>query len=363
MEITVDGIIKILLKRWKFLLISILIFAIVGIMISVIIPKRYRSETVFYLLNSSSKSALSLDNLFGGSMGDMSGITSSDISGIYIDNLLKTRFVMDEIIQRTNLMERKKLKHKYLAYEWLNAHLSLNELKDGTNILTLYDNDRKFPVEILNQYISVIDSFYRDGEIFSARNYRKYLEQRETELYAKMMKSMGSLEKFKSEYKTMNPEMEYQALWEGIIIPLKQDLAGKYIEKERTAKIYNDNGQSAQLDKEYNLSNDILNSLFTDKSNLASSPLDSMPKKMKEYVLLKLNSDIDLALYSYIKTELQKSEMKEKKDVPSVYVIDKPVEPEIYYFPKKKDGAILGFFFGLIAMTAYVVIKDKKNIS
>ena len=93
-------------------------------------------------------------------------------------------------------MEKKRFKKKFIAYNWLKENITVNPLKDGLILLNSVDNDPEFATLLVNSYLEVIDSFYKQNEIFIARNYRKYLECREKELYVIMNAYLDSLKSF-----------------------------------------------------------------------------------------------------------------------------------------------------------------------
>lgn len=354
MNFTYGQIYESLKKNLRFIAVITAICAILGLLLAFVIPKKYKSSGSFYIVNSSMSTGST--DLLKGLISD-GGFSESRI---YIENLIQTRFIMDNIMEKTALMEKRKIGKKFLAYEWLKENVAVSPLKDGMILINVIDNDPEFATLIVNAYLDVIDSFYKQSEVFLARNYRKYLEQRERELFTAMNSYFDSLKSFQKRENLVYPELEYEAYYTNIIMPLKQELTNQLINKEKSLMISNDKSSSDQYEREYKITESVIESLYSG-GGANRTPLSKLPSKIKEYATLKIQSDIAVALYSTVKAELEKAVMNEKNNVPSIFIIDKGVVPETHYFPKKRDGLLLGFFIGIILSSGYSLYREDRK--
>jgi len=359
MEFTFEQFLNTIIKKhYKFIILVTLICLTAGILLTFVLPKRYKSTGAFYIVSSSSNLGVGSD---GSLLQGLSGLISTQSNKIYVENIIETRFVKDVVLEKTGLLERKKFKKRLFAYDWLTEHISVNPLRDGMIIISGYDEKPEYARELVFTYLSVIDSFYKESEIFFARNYRKFLEGREKELYASMQTSMQKMRDYQKKEKILFPELEYEAIYTSVIVPIKQELASKLIEKEKALKIYNNKSESEIANEDINITSLILDNMYNDKNALMNSSLASLPDKLREYFFLKLESDISMELYSMIKSELEKSILNEKNNVPSIYIIDHADLPEMPYFPRKRDGAIVGIFLGFMFSMIYLMIKENAG--
>jgi len=123
-----------------------------------------------------------------------------------------------------------------------------------------------------------------------------------------------------------------------------------------------DNKSESEIaNEDINITSLILDNMYNDKNALMNSSLASLPDKLREYFFLKLESEISMELYSMIKSELEKSILNEKNNVPSIYIIDQADLPEMPYFPRKRDGAIVGIFLGFMFSMIYLMIKENAG--
>ncbi|MGE3062371.1 MAG: hypothetical protein AB7T10_01900 [bacterium] len=354
MNFTYGQIYDSLKRNIRFIALITAICVVLGLLLSFVIPKKYKSSGSFYIVNSSMSS---------GGADILKGLISDggfSETRIYIENLIQTRFIMDNIIEKTSLMEKKNIGKRFMAYEWLKANVTVSPLKDGMILINAIDNDPEFATHIVNSYLDVIDSFYKQSEVFLARNYRKYLELRERELFIAMNSYLDSLKAFQKRENLVYPEIEYQAYYTNIIMPLKQELTNQLINKEKSLMVANDKVSSEQFEREYRITESVIESLY-EGSGSGRTSLTKLPAKIKEYAALKIQSDISISLYSTVKAELEKAVMNEKNNVPSIFIIDEGVIPETHFFPKKRDGLILGFLIGLILSSGYTLYREDKK--
>jgi len=352
---TYEQIYQSLKKNIKIIIIITLICGILGLLLTLVLPKKYKSSGSFYIVNPSTGMGKT-DLLEGLILGY--GMTESKI---HIENLIQTRFIMDHILKKTSLMEKKRFKKKFIAYNWLKENITVNPLKDGLILLNSVDNDPEFATLLVNSYLEVIDSFYKQSEVFLARNYRKYLEYREKELYIIMNSYLDSLKSFQKRENLVYPEIEYESYYTNIMMPLKQELMNKLINKEKALLILNDKLTSEKYEREYKITESIIESLYNGTKGMNQTSLAKLPSKIKEYVALKIQSGISISLYTTVKTELEKSIMNEKNNVPSIFIIDNGIMPETFFFPQKRDGLILGIFIGLLFSLVYSIYRENKK--
>ena len=355
MNYTYEQIYQSMKRNIKLIVVITLISGICGLLLTFILPKKYQSSGSFYIVNSSTGTG-GADLLKGLISGY--GVTESKV---YIENLIQTRFIMDNIMEKTSLMEKKKFSKKFIAYDWLKGNITVSPLKDGLILLNSVDNDPEFATLLVNSYLEVIDSFYKQSEVFLARNYRKYLEQRERELYSVMNSYLDSLKAFQKRENLVYPEIEYEAYYTSIIMPLKQELTNQLINKEKAMLISNDKSSSEKYEREYKITEAVIESLYNSTSGKTQTSLAKLPSKIKEYVALQIQSEISISLYTTVKAELEKSIMNEKNNVPSIFIIDRGILPETHFFPKKRDGLLLGLFLGVLISLIYSIYKENKK--
>lgn len=347
---------KILKKRYKTASIIMASFIIAGFLLALFLPKRYVSTGIFYIVRNDSGFESPLQG-----MNILSSLSSMNQNQVEVYNLITTRFVKDNAADKTGLMEKIDAKKRYMAYQWLDEHISLNYFKDGTIVLACYDTDKEFAAEMVNTYLSIIDSFYTQSDIFIARNYRKYMEERVKDLGVKMEASAESLAAFQLKTGLLQPDKEAESFYSFIITPLIQDIVSKKLEIEKSRIIEGNTLKSSILQQDYNLTVDEFEKLTNTQSKFMKSPLSKMPENMKKFFFLKTNLEVASQLYAQSKLELENAYMNELKNVPSIHIIDRGIPAERYTFPRKRDGLLFGLIMGMLTTVIWILFVARKQ--
>ncbi len=353
MNLTVGKTIYLLMKYKKFITLFTVSLMIIGILMVYLLPKRYRAEASFYIINNSSDSSLNtMLSAFSPSLGRDLG-ASMQQSQISVFNLIGTRFVMESVAKKVNLKDKIKAKYNYQIYQWLRKHTVINPLKDGTTILSVYSDDSQYSADVVNAYIAVIDSFYRESDMFVSRNYRKYLEERIAGVYAELNKALNRLTAFEDSSGVVIPDKEYENIYSFVVAPLQTQLLQKKIEMDIAKNVAHNDVKYKSLKKEYDIINKQIESIYTSKNGI----LYNFPKKVQTYSLYYSEATALKNVYAALMQEIEQAKLSEKKNTPSLYVIDEAVPPERHYFPRKLHGIILGFFIGIILSSLWVLMK------
>ncbi|MDD3802880.1 MAG: Wzz/FepE/Etk N-terminal domain-containing protein [bacterium] len=355
MFISMEKFIKLLQNNLRVIAAWTVIFTLIGVGLTFILPKYYRATGVFYLISDEKFSSSSISDL----LMNVSNLSKGFKSGIDIEHLIETEFVRNKVIARTELMKKKSIEKKIDAYMWLKESISINPYNDGMVKLSCKEKDPLLARDIVEAYLFVIDSFYRESGMFVARNYRIYLEKREKELLTQMQSSMTAMQNYQRENNIIYPEIEYKTLYENVIAPIKQNMLEVTLRKAREEEIFGDKSSSLVSEKELDISSEILDQLYSENNKIMSA-LNKFPEKVKNYILLKLNTDISVSLYTTVKAELEKAILEEKRDIPSMHIIDIPEIPEEHFFPRKRDGAFVGFILGIICACLYVYLRNAR---
>jgi len=356
MNNSIENTMKTLRAKMKVFIVGIFLFTLFGLILTLILPKYYKSQGVFYLVKDSDTRLSSLTNML------LTGTMPANINeNIDIENLIETELVREDVLEKTNLMKIKNIKKKSLAYGWLKKNVDINPYRDGMVKIACRDKDPELAKRVAESYMGAIEKFYRESKVFVARNYRIYLEERESELYEQMSNNLKQLQIFQTKEEFVYPEIEYKSIYETLLAPLKQKMLESEYSVAENKAIYGNKDASEKSAKELKLSSEILDNLYSGDSKAANS-LSKFPDKIRQYIILKLNADISVELYSAVRSELENAKLQERKDVPSMQVIDYPQVPEEYFFPRKRDGLLVGLLLGTILMSIYIYMLSIKAI-
>ena len=120
-----------LIWQYKILLIrNIFIVAVLTTIIALIIPKTFKSEAILLPPKSQSDQGI-FANIEGLSFGEILSTPSDEISNT-IFAILKSRTMMELVINKINLIKRYKSENMEEAVKTLRKNLIFNHLEEGT---------------------------------------------------------------------------------------------------------------------------------------------------------------------------------------------------------------------------------------
>ena len=204
-----------LLWRYKRILFrNVLVVAIITSIIALIIPKTFKSNAILMPPKSQSDKGV-LENIEGLAFGEILSIPSDEHSNT-IFAILKSRTMMESIVNAMNLIDKYRTEDLEEAVDVLKKNLEFELLEEGTisvNALVQTpwistennDNDaRKLSTEIVSYIISELDRVNKSLQADEARFHRLFMEGRYNESIKHLYDSEEKLRVFQHKHNTMN---------------------------------------------------------------------------------------------------------------------------------------------------------------
>jgi len=161
-------------KRWKALLLSFFIPAFIALVISLLLPKKYKS-TVKVLLPEVASGGILIQTPLG---AVSSGGASTPISSQAVISIFKSNYIADKTlikfgIQKLFLYKERKKARKFFKEEMLN--ISTNDM-EGVIEITVKSRYNELNPEIANYIVSLVDSANSILKLTSEANILKVVE-------------------------------------------------------------------------------------------------------------------------------------------------------------------------------------------
>lgn len=225
----------ILIAKYKKLIIKVtLSIAVITAIISLIMTPTYKAETRIVPPKQSNFVVSQLARRFGGNIANLAGsmLGTQFRSRLYI-GIIKSRTVLDSIIDRFELMKRYKAKYKKKARKRLRNLISVkyNE-ESGMIIITVKDKDPKIAADIANAFIEELRNLLKDMAFSEASIRRVFFEEHLKQVTEDLIKSEEALKEFQEKTGILNPD----PLMPSVRIPA---VATEFIRKMRDLK-YNE---------------------------------------------------------------------------------------------------------------------------
>ena len=334
-EIDLVALLASIYQKRRFILKSVLIFMVLGLIVAIISPKVYKAQAVFVVQNSdkqisssiSSFAALAGVNLQSESMGDIPALLYPNIvSGVPFNlDLLKTPLDSNKLNYRDHLLQNKSslisLIKKYTI--GLPSHISSSfKSKNQTNI--------EFTSDIFQ--ISEIDY--------------KLIKNMNELISVEVNKKEGLIS-----LSAMDPNPKYAAIIANRALELLQNFIFDY-KTENAKRIFK--FISEQYDSKQKQYYEIQKELaeFKDQNkNISTAVFQSNLQKIQT------RYDIVYSVYLELSKQLEQAKIQVKKQVPNISIIEPVFIPNEKEKPKRFLILVIYSFLGLVLSIGWVLIS------
>lgn len=348
-----SGIHQYLLKlgKWKrFIFLNVLGVTILSVAISFLLPKWYLSSTTVLppknqnMLSGLGLSSSALMRQLGpiralGSLGQ-----SPDIYGYLA--ILKSRSLLEKVVERFDLITVYGVKGNSIsdAVEELITNVSFKVNEEGTLRVEVADQDPVRAARMADYFVEVLDEINRDLSVREAKSNREFIEQRVNQNIADLKKAEDDLQKFQERHGFVGvTEQNTGAI--NAIAELYSQKALKELEVGFLKRALGEN-------------NPLMEASEIQLSEL-NAKLKGIPNLGTEFLRLYREFAIQQKMFETLVPLLEQARIEEKRDTPTLLVLDKAVVPELAYRPKKRIIVLIFFILSLIISIAIALFLEK----
>ncbi|MBU0517374.1 hypothetical protein KKA00_07515 [bacterium] len=347
-------------NRWLIVRV-VFITAVLSVIVSLIIPKTYRS-TAIVLPPAEAGSQFP----FGaGLMLDVFG--ANEVSTAALVPLLKSRNLLDRVDARLDLVghyEKDDMEKTAKAFEeHLEIELETEESFAMATIvaiaLSALDKDPQFAADLVNVVVEEWNDLYVQINREGARLRKHYLEENLNETRVTLAQAEDSLRKFQEKYGIAAIEAQV----EGTVMSVMQ-LNEKIINAKVTADVLSKIFQPSHPElKRARLE---LQELLKQQQDLKQPnddvalmlPLELAPELGLVYTRLFRDVKTLEAIYAVLVQQYEQAKMQAMKDTPSFRVVDHGKVPIKKYKPKRAVIVVMAAISALFFAMIYVYIID-----
>lgn len=328
-------------------------------------------DPVFYsagIVKTSSQSSglQSLLGLSGGGLdiGDISSLSGGGGAtkelALYTQILLSRRSIEEAII-KFNIMEEEDFKYMYDAVKYFKKEIILlnPDKQAGTLEIGIFDKDPNKAKEIANFMINQLNQINSEMNVLNAKNNKEFLEERYKNVSSDLRKVEDSLLAYQNKF-GIAPELSVQASLK-VEIELEAEIKSEEVKLELLRKIISPDQPEIKtqedkinaLKKQYEL----IHSTPSEYSNTLG--LKGSPDLVMNFLRIKREVEIQNKILTTIIPILEQAKIEEKRETPTVIILDTPNVPDKKAKPKRAY-IVLGFTFVAGFLTFFFfVIKDK----
>lgn len=353
---------KVLFKHKKFIIISTVAIGLITafLMFFIADPIYLSSATV-----KSAGSGLGIGGLLGasglpdlGGLEELSGGSSSKEIALY-DEILKSRRCIDETIIKFNLLKVYDIEYMQDAVKYFREEIlmTLINKKAGTLSISVYDKDKQRAKEITEFLIFQLNKIFSEMSALNAKNNKEFIEQRYDSAKQDLTIAEDSLKKFQDKF-GISPEIQAEVASKASF-ELEVSIKSEELKLELLKKMLSDNQPEIkeQEDKIAILkkqSDEINNSVESNNS----IKLKGLPEVLINFLRLRRNLEIQNKILTTLIPIYEQAKFEEKRETPTVIVLDYPNLPEKKAKPKRLTITLISMIAFLFFISTSMIFYD-----
>ncbi|MBI5049927.1 MAG: hypothetical protein HZC11_03405 [Nitrospirae bacterium] len=368
-DISLIDYLIVIAKRKKLIIAITLSAAVVTAIISLIMTPVYKAETrILPPQQGSSSMAAQILSQLGGAAAMAGGAVGIKTTNDLYMEMLKSRTVLDHIIDRFNLMELYKAERRGDARNSLvKALVTKDDKKSGILTIGVEDKDPKRAADMANVFVEELKNFTKGLAVTEAAARRLFFEEQLKDTKESLIKSEESLRGFQEKTGAVKIDEQAKAVIEGMA-QLRAQIAAKEVEL-KVMRTY-----STSSNPDLQKTEEALKGLKAELSKLevrsgnksdTFMPTGRMPAIGTEYTRKLRDFKFNEALYELLAKQYEAAKLDEARDSAVIQVIDEAIPPEKKI--KQRRGkmvmiaAVAAFFFSVFIAFFVEYIEKLSN--
>jgi capsule polysaccharide export protein KpsE/RkpR len=348
---------------------AILVGFVVGVIISLLIPRQYTSTVHLMPPEQGSGAGMaamltaitSKAGLSSGFAGDLLGMKGS---GTLFVGILGSRTIQDRLINRFDLRKVYWRSTYESTRNKLESRSSISEdRKTGIIEISVADADRQRAQQLAQAYVDELNRLTVEVSTTAAHKERVFLEER----LAVVLKQLKQAEIELSEYSSKNtmlslPEqgkamLQAAATLEGQIIAAESELKGlQQIYADDNVRVRSVRARLAELQKQ---SRKLAGSPEGESTSDSLYPsIRRLPVVGVKYADLYREAKVQEAVFETLTQQYELAKVQEAKETPSVKVLDSASWPEKRSFPPRTLLTITIMLVWLLGASVWIVVSE-----
>jgi capsule polysaccharide export protein KpsE/RkpR len=297
-----------------------------------------------------------------GDLGDLAGV-SGGISAkelAFYETILFSRRCLEPTIIKFNIMEIYDQKYMKGALKFFREEImEINSDKiGGTLEIGVYDEDPVIAKEIADFLIGQLNKINTELNVLSAKNNREFIESRYHLVKEDLKKAEDSLIIYQNIF-GIAPDISVKAAVK-TEVELEAEIKSEEVKLDLLRKILSPD--QAEVKAQEERINALQKQLFdiqnsTDRSSVLQ--LKGSPDIVMNFLRLKREVEIQNKILTFIIPMLEQAKIEEKKETPTILILDYPQIPDYKDKPKRLKFVAIWTFLAFFIINAFFIVKFK----
>jgi len=355
-------LIKALSKWWRWIFGVTAACAAVAVVVSLLLPVYYKAETRVLPPQEKGSLASQLMGQYGGLIALAGGTAGIKSPGELYVEMLKSRTVLDRMIDRFELMKTYKVKYREDARKDLRNLLTVREQrKSGVIVLTVEDRDPKHAADMANTFVEELKSLASGLAVSEAGLRRMFFEEQIRSTKESLARTEEEMKGFQLRTGAFQIDAQAKAVIEGIA-QLRARIAAKEVEAKvlrSFATAQNPDLQRVEAE---------IQALRAESERIESGkgrgfdPLMSsqrVPEMGTEYLRKLRQLKYNETLYELLVKQYELARLDEARSAVVIQVIDRAVPPDRKSRPKRTLIVLMTTATGFILSLVVILLRER----
>lgn len=291
-------------------------------------------------------------------------------------SILLSRSVGESIIRNNNLMEILDIETMDETLVALGDIVDVSVGDEGIIYISVETKDPQLSLDIANDYLSEIDRVNREKRKTKAHEMRRFIEKRLAQNKADLASAENALKEFQETNRLVSVEEQTRATL-SIAAELMAELQMKRVELGVLKKSLNSSHQQMRLLQDYirEIDKQIEQLGFAEKakeggndtgvSSMPNIPIQEIPRLGLEYFRLLREVKTQETIFELLMQQYEEAKIQEKRDTPTIQILDHPVLPEIKSRPQRRlivlISGLMSLVFGIVLVVVIEHFQELKR--
>ena len=352
----------VVLAKWRRVFIrNFIIAALLGLTISLIMPKWYKSSST--IIPAESFSGFSMASALNPFAGGGFSLASGGNNVMTFMGILKSRSIKELAIEKYDLMELWGSRNMDAALKTINKRVKADIDDEGLIYIEAWEKDPQLASDLTNFFVDQLDIVNTRLAVQSARANREFLEERVAVMMQKLGVSEEEMRTFQEQHGAYAITDQTRVMIEAAA-EIQANIYTLDVEIEVLKNSVNSDHpelagrrlQLAELKKK-------LSGLEgkTDSGDLADFqiPFDKIPEIGMEYIRLYREVEKYNRISEFLIPQLENARLEEVKNTPTIQILDRARPAFKKSKPLRSRVTLVITFMGVLLTSLYVLLAEK----
>jgi len=348
--------------RRKFIGLTTLLFIVVGVIISLLIPNRYTSESRLMPPKQAPSSVSLLNSLPSmGSLGDVatSGLSLKDPNAIYI-GILESRPIADRLIARFDLQKVFRKRDLTETRKKLKDETRILSESSGLILISVDDKNKQLAADLANAYTEELRNLSRNIALSEAARRRAFFEDEISRAKEELVSAEAQFVKVQEQKALVRPDAQAMALLSNIT-GIRAQIAAKQVELQALRSYSTQKNPDLQMvEQELTALQSAAAKLNrgSDSSDVADMGLMGMSKGGLEYLRAQRELQYRETFFQLMLKQLEAAKLDEARDAIVIQTVETAIPADRKSSPHRFLIALASLFLGFFCSVAYLRLME-----